>query len=125
MINIRSISKSTDEALKQVTFVVMVPDVEDAHGDITSEDEVRKACHNFNTLCRTPNLFHLKSTNLFDFVESYIAPTDMKIGEHEVIKGTWLAVLQVHDDALWGEITSGNISGLSIGAVASVEELED
>ena len=54
--------KSVNEELKQATFVVMVPDEVDLHGDIIAEDEVRKACHNFNKHCNQANLFHITKT---------------------------------------------------------------
>lgn len=119
------VKKSVNEELKQATFIVMVPDEVDLHGDITSEDEVRKACFNFNSFCRQPNLFHLTKTKSFEFAESYVAPVDFKLGDKEVKKGTWLATIQVHDDTLWELIKSGEVNGLSIGALASVETIEE
>lgn len=119
------VAKSLAPKLKQATFVVMVPDEVDLHGDITSEEEVRKACHNFNKYSRKANLFHLVETDTFEFCESYICPTDMIIDDRFVKKGTWLATIQANDDALWDEIESGNINGLSIGALASVQTIEE
>lgn len=117
------IVKSTNEELKQATFIVMVPNEVDLHGDITSEEEVRKACHNFNKFCRTPNLFHLTKTDTFEFAESYVAPTDFILGDKEVKKGTWLCTVQCLDNGLWELIKSGEVNGVSIGALASVEEI--
>lgn len=119
------VKKSVNEELKQATFIVMVPDAVDAHGDITSEDEVRKACFNFNKFCREPNLFHLTGTETFEFAESYTSPVDFQLGDREVKKGTWLATIQAKDDNLWELIKSGDIDGLSIGALASVEEIKE
>ena len=116
--------KSLTEELKQALFVCMVPNEVDLHGDITSEDEVRKACHNFNKFCSQANLFHIVKTESFEFTESYIAPTDFILGDKEVKKGTWLVNIQVNDDSLWELIKSGEINGVSIGALASVETLE-
>lgn len=119
------ICKAKNEELKQATFVVMIPDEVDLHGDTTTEEEVRKACFNFNMHCMKANLFHLVETKTFDFCESYICPTDMMLGERFVKKGTWLATVQCNSDELWEEIKSENITGLSIGAKALVEELDD
>lgn len=119
------VSKAVNEELKQATFVVMVPNEVDLHGDITSEEEVRKACHNFNKYCRTANLFHLAQTDTFEFAESYIAPTDFMLGDKLVTKGTWLCTIQSLDDNLWALIKSGEINGVSIGALAAVETIED
>jgi hypothetical protein len=119
------VTKAVNEELKQATFIVMVPNEIDCHGDITSEDEVRKACHNFNKYCATANLFHLVETDTFEFCESYCSPSDFVLGDKFVKKGTWLATVQSLDDNLWELIKSGEINGLSIGALASVESLEE
>mgnify|MGYP003560811473 CR=1 FL=1 len=117
------ISKSADE-LKQAVFIVRVPNEPDLHGDTTSAEEIQKGRHNFNKFCRQPNLFHISKTNMFEFAESYIAPVDMTIGEEVIKAGTWLANVQFNDDDLWQAVKDGEVSGLSIGALAAVEELE-
>jgi len=122
--NTQEVFKALNHELMQATFVVMVPDEIDAHGDITDAAEIRKACHNFNTFCRQPNLYHMENTNLFSIVESYTAPTDMLVDGITITKGTWLCTVQVHDEVLWQDIKSGEVNGVSIGAVASVEKLE-
>lgn len=119
------ITKAVDEELKQATFIVMVPDDTDLHGDYTSEAEVRKACHNFNKYCMKANLFHLVETDTFEFCESYCCPTDFILGDKYIKKGTWLATVQALDDNLWELIKSGEINGLSIGALASVEIIDN
>lgn len=124
-----SVSKSLNQELKQATFVVLEPhssdDEFDLHEDTNSEDEVRKACHNFNTFCNKANLLHLVETETFAFVESYIAPTDFILGEEFVKKGTWLATIQVYDDVVWDLIKSGEFNGLSIQAFATTEYLDN
>jgi hypothetical protein len=120
-----SVSKSVDEELKQATFLVLSPDEVDLHGDIYDADEVRKACHNFQTHCRKANLFHEVQTNLAFIAESYIAPADFYLEETFVRKGSWLQVWQIQDDELWSGIKSGEINGVSIGCTATYEELED
>lgn len=119
------IAKATNDELKQATFVVMVPDEVDLHGDITTEEEIRKACHNFNKYCMKANLFHLVETETFEFAESYIAPTDFILGDKFVKKGTWLCTIQCLNDDLWTMIKSGDVNGVSIGALASVEDIEE
>lgn len=119
------VSKAVNEELMQATFVVMVPDEVDLHGDLTNADEVRKACFNFNKYSMQANLFHLVKTETFEFAESYIAPTDFILGDKFVKKGTWLATVQCLDDELWQLIKNGQITGLSIGALATVENLKE
>lgn len=117
--------KSTDQKLKQATFVVLQPDVVDAHGDIYDQDEIRKAKESFNKACMRANLFHMIQTDTFEFIESYIAPADMIINGEFVSKGSWLCTIQAHDEDLWEAIESGEINGVSIGCTATVEYLEE
>jgi hypothetical protein len=119
------ISKAVNEELMQVTYVVMIPEEADLHGDETSENEVRKACHNFNQHCMKANLFHLVETSSFSIVESYICPVDFILSEHLVKAGTWLCTLQIHDESVWTLIKSGDICAVSIGALASVEVVDE
>jgi len=116
--------KALNEELMQALFVVMVPDEVDAHGDVTSEQEIRKACFNYNKYSREANLFHEGSTDSFELADSYILPISCFIGERFVKKGTWLATVQAKDDTLWELIKSGELCSLSIGAIARVENLE-
>lgn len=119
------VAKAVNEELMQATFVVMVPESVDLHGDVTTEQEVRKAMANFNKYSRQPNLFHLAKTDTFEFIESYCSPVDFTLGDNLVTKGTWLATIQCLDTGLWELIKSGEINGLSIGALASVETLDE
>lgn len=119
------INKSTNDELKQVLYIAMLPDEVDLHGDVTTAEEVRKACHNFNQYCMKANLFHLVETNSFSIAESYLAPTDFILGEVIVKAGTWLVNLQIHDDDVWELVKSGQINGVSIGALASVQTIEE
>lgn len=125
--NIRTlpVTKALTEELMQATFIVMVPNETDLHGDITSEEEVRKACHNFNKFCMKANLFHLVQTDTFSIAESYISPVDFVLEDKFVKKGTWLCTIQVNDDDLWNLIKSGDICSVSIGAMARVETIDE
>lgn len=117
--------KSMDQELKQVTYVAMLPDSVDLHGDFTSAEEVRKAKESFNQSMQRTNLFHLYMTDSFEVIESYLAPAEFELGGQTVLKGTWLMTLQVKDDTLWDLIKSGEINGISIGAKAIVEDVEE
>lgn len=119
------VNKAVDEELKQVLYVAMLPDSTDLHGDNTTAEEVRKACHNFNQHCMKANLFHLVETDSFSIAESYIAPADFILGEVLVKAGTWLVNLQIHDDDVWELVKSGEICAVSIGALATVEVVDE
>lgn len=121
----RSVAKSTNEELKQVTYVAMLPDTVDLQGDFTSADEVRKAMESFNRSPQRPNLFHRTMSSGFEVIESYLAPTSFELGGIPVEKGTWLMTFQIHDDDIWDLIKSGDINGISIGAKAIKEDIDD
>lgn len=120
-----AVMKSKDESLKQATFVVLVPDVVDEHEETYSEEEVRKACHSFNSYCRKANILHLVDTDDFSIVESYVAPSELTINDTIVTKGTWLAVCQFKDDNLWEGVKKGTYNGLSIQAYAVREDVDN
>lgn len=119
------ITKAVNEELKQATFLVLAPDEVDLQGDTYSADEVRKACHNFNQHCMTANLLHLVETDTFDIVESYISPVDMVLNDVVIKAGSWMSVLQIYSDEIWSEIKDGNLTGVSIGATANTEYLDE
>lgn len=119
------ITKAVNEELKQATFLVLAPDEVDLQGDTYSADEVRKACHNFNQHCMTANLLHLVETDTFDIVESYISPVDMILNDVVIKAGSWMSVLQIYSDEIWSEIKDGNLTGVSIGATAKTEYLDE
>lgn len=120
-----SVEKSVNTELKQATYIVLEPDVVDLHGDTYDEETVRKACHNFNCSSTvSPNLFHITTTETFSIVESYITPVEFILDNQVIKKGTWLCVLQYHDDLLWQAAKDGEIQGVSIGALATVEILD-
>lgn len=119
------VTKSVNEELKQGTFLVLSPDEVDLHGDIYSSDEIRKACHNFNQFCMKANLLHLIETDTFSIIESYISQVDMVLGTQLIKAGSWLAVLQFHDDDIWEDVKSGDFTGVSVGCTAQIEYLDE
>jgi len=116
------IAKSMNEALRQATFVVLEPNIPDLQGDIYSEEEVRKACHNFVEFCQKAYIDHKVETADMKFVELYVAPTDLNINGTNIVKGTWLAVCQFNEE-LWQEVKADPLMGLSIGCYAKKEAL--
>ena len=49
----------------------------------------------------------------------------MQMGETIIKAGSWLSVLQFSDDDIWEEVKNGNYTGVSIGAKADAENLEE
>lgn len=125
------VTKAVDTEERMALFVVLEPDVVDLHGDTYSAEEVEKACNNFNTFCNKANIFHAVETEAAKIVQSYISPADFTLDTGvEITKGTWLQWYHFPEgdatsDLLWEGVKSGEISGVSIGAKALVENLDD
>jgi hypothetical protein len=122
------VTKSLDEEDRKALFVVLAPDVVDLHGDTYTSVEVEKACDNFNTHCNTANIFHQVVTEEASVVQSFISPADFTLDNGvKITKGTWLQWWHFPEtetgEALWQGVKSGEINGVSIGAMATVEEL--
>lgn len=117
-----SVAKALNEELQQVTYVAMKPGV-DLQGDMVDLETVRLAKESFNKSAQRANLFHLTMTDTFEVIESYLMPCDATLNQHFVEKGSWLMTLQIHDPDVWGMIKSEDINGISIGAMAEVEDL--
>lgn len=116
---IKSVEETNEH--RRALFVAMEPEVEDAHGDITSAEEIEKACHDFNKHCGIANLFHVVETQSVDIQESFIAMNDMQMDSgREITKGTWLMWMHFpkdnpESDVIWDLVKSGDINGISIG----------
>lgn len=108
----------TDEE-RYVLGVVLEPETVDAQDDIYSAAEVRDAAHRFMEQYQNIGLMHRGLVNgRVKILESYLAPTSFSLDGAQVRKGTWLLAVRVLDDDLWGQIKSGELSGLSIGGSA-------
>ncbi|WVS24483.1 DNA methyltransferase [Pseudomonas phage Psxphi15] len=123
------VTKSLDEEDRKALFVVLEPDVVDLHGDTYTAQEVEKACDNYNEHCRVANLFHQVETSEATVVQSFISPATFTLDNGVVVqKGTWLQWWHFPEtetgEGLWQGVKSGEINGVSIGAMAVAEELE-
>lgn len=115
---------------REITAPVLVPEEVDYHGHIYNDEEVYKACRNYQEKCGKSSLQHRfeLSKDDADFVEHYIAPADMtftdEVGEILVKKGTWLATMKVKNDTLWERVKEGSFTGFSIQAMCKSLKLE-
>ena len=121
------IEKSTNEVERKALFVVLAPDEVDAHGDTYSAKEIEKGMQNFNRHCMKANLFHQVETQEAEIIQSYTTPVDMYIGDKFISKGTWLTEWYFPEtevgEMLWQAVVNKEITGVSIGCVANVEEI--
>lgn len=125
------VTKALDKEQRRALFVVLEPDVVDLQGDTYTAEEVEKACTNFNTHCMKANLFHRVETEDAVIEQSFITPASFQTDDgREIKKGTWLQWMHFPEgnevsDSIWECVKSGEINGVSIGARASVEILDD
>lgn len=129
------ITKSVDKEQRRAMFVVLEPQegdtTTDLHQDTYTEKEVEKACNNFNVHCMKANIFHKIETEKAVIEQSFITPSAFKLDDsREIKKGTWLQWWHFPEgdttsDMLWKAVKDGSITGISIGARAKTEKLDD
>lgn len=127
------VTKAVDQEKRMAMFVVLEPQsgdtTTDLHGDTYTEEEIEKACINFNQHCNTANLFHQVETQEAEIVQSFITPASFTTDDGRVIqKGTWLQWWHFPEtevgELLWEGVKTGDITGVSIGAKATVEDVQ-
>lgn len=126
----KEVIKGLEEEKRMALFVVMSPDDVDAHGDVTSEQEIERACNNFNLHCSKANLYHMVETEKAKIVQSFVTPSSFYIADSDIAvkKGAWLQWWyfpegdEVSQD-LWEKVKSGQINGVSIKARAKTTEI--
>lgn len=124
--------KSTDEMEKRALFVVLEPSeadgtTTDLHEDWYSEEDILKACNNFNTQCRQAGLMHdgLLSNEHCVIEQSYTTLSDMTLDTGEFVKkGTWVQWWKFHDDELWAGVLDGTYNGVSIECSAKAFDIK-
>lgn len=113
-----------DKEKRVVTGVVLEPDEVDAQGDTIDIEAIERAAYKFlaqyNRETKLGVLHTIFGENGIDLVESWTAKTDFKLGDESISKGTWLMSVKVLDDVLWKKVKKGEITGFSIGGVATV-----
>lgn len=107
-----------DQSHKTATFVVLEPDTEDRNGDVISVDEIIKTAHEFvrNISEKYVNVNHESGTQLesVEFVESFVLPVPLEIGESTIRQGSWLVGFHFLSDELWQKLVDGEITGVSM-----------
>lgn len=109
--------------------VVYEPDTEDSHGHWASRETLEKACENFNENLKKgivkSNLFHVQDTEDFTILDTWIQKElDVLVEEtgEKIKAGTWVAKLKYHNEDLWELKKAGVLGGVSIGAMAEIDE---
>lgn len=121
------IEKAANEEERKALFVVLAPDEVDAHGDTYSAKEIEKGMRSFNQHCMKANLFHMVETQEAEIIQSYTTPVDMYIGDRFISKGTWLQEFYFPEtgvgEQLWQAVLNEEITGVSVGCTATVEDI--
>ena len=126
------IQKSLNQEKRLATFIVLEPQDEDLsttdlHEDWYDEETILDACIEFNKSLnlRKGSLMHMVETEGYSFIESYVTPAEMQIGDQVIKKGTWLQTIQVSSDWIWQGIKEGKFNGLSVECTGIVEDIEE
>lgn len=120
------IAKATPESgeLRYVLGVVLEPETVDGQGDVYSADEIRRTAWEYMANFRNVGLMHKGLVNgKVRLVESWIAPCDVTVDGTAIKAGSWLMGLHVVDDAIWQDVKTGKLTGLSIGGFAKRESV--
>jgi 2'-5' RNA ligase len=95
--------------------VVLQPGIPDSQGDTLTADEIEKAAHRYLIESRKNDVQHDGVVAPVDVVESFIAPMDMVLADHPVVKGAWVMATSVRDAVVKADVRAGRITGYSIG----------
>ena len=107
-----------DSNTHYITGVVYEPMVEDAHGDFMTAEEIQKAAYWFAENGDSVDIQHsFESVEGLSVVESYVAPSDLTVGDTPVKKGTWLITVKCTNDDVWQAVEKGELTGFSMGGV--------
>jgi hypothetical protein len=121
--DVKIITKADDE--QQLVYgVVYEPEVEDAHGDSMTSDEIEKAAHKFLKDFRNIDTQHDFDAGAGELVESYIAPVDMDIDGEIITKGSWVIVTKATEE-IWESIKKGEFTGYSMAGTAETIEKQE
>lgn len=123
MIKIKKLLKR-DADFKTFTAVIMEP-VTDAHGDIASEETIKKAAYEYLKNAKMQSkINHETPTKDVSLVESYLLKNDTYFDGQIIKKGAWLGEFEVNNEKIKEDIINENLTGVSIGALALTSKIE-
>jgi len=126
------IFKAEDEEERIVYGEVLVPNEFDAEEDIYAAVDIKKAAHYW--MEQSNGSIGLMHETLIDdqvsVLETFLAPVTFSVTKadgtkRKIKKGTWLLKIRLHDDDLWEQAQTEELTGFSIGGVAQVESLNN
>lgn len=110
---------------RTVLGIVLEPETTDGQGDIYNEEVIRFSAHKFMEEFQNMGLMHEEIRNdEIKILESFLAPVDFEIEGQMIKKGTWLMRARIIADNLWKSVKAGELTGFSIGGLATSEAVE-
>lgn len=113
----------------RVVGIVSKPEDPDSEGTVISAEEIERANFGFMKDFGVMGFMHQKDvSSSVVLIQNVIAPTDILFPKSDgttktVTKGTWYQELYTEDPDLVSRIRKGQLTGLSIGGFAKVEDL--
>ena len=90
---------------RYVLGIVLEPEVVDARGISTPPTRFDRAAHRFMEEFGGLGLMHrMRVNDQVKVLETYLAPTDLTLGDMTIRKGTWLLAVRVLSDELWAQV---------------------
>lgn len=107
----------TDDSQRLVYLVAVKPNTLDTDDQWFSIETVELMAHRFlvRYALGEAHIFeeHTKKIPDVFVAQSYVAPVDFVLNEHNIVAGTWMVVLYVPNDEIWDKIMSGELTGAS------------
>lgn len=121
------ITKFNEEQMIAIEPLYCKPMDSDAHDQGMTEEEIRKMVDNINTNIHkiSGNIGHVFNTDGFYFVKAWVNECECMIGSEFVPEGQPIIKVQFTDEIIWSMRKTGQLQGLSIGALGVIVENEE
>lgn len=119
------------EKVVRMFGIVMKPEVPDCEGDVTSVEEIERACFEFMKEFQTIGFMHKKDvSDRVKLIQNVVAPTDFDFplpdgGTKKIAMGTWYQELFSDDEEIVSRVRKKQLNGLSIGGFARREPVTE
>ena len=126
--NLPVIKQFNDEKMEAIEYLYTYGE-EDAHGEQMTLDEIRKMVDSLNRAVANgklkSNINHSVDVEGFHVVKAWVNECDCMIGDTLVLEGFPLVKIKFTDKRLWEARKSGELMGISIGAIGEREVMND
>lgn len=121
------INKFNEEQMIAIEPLYCKPMDSDTHNQGMNEEEIRKMVSNINANIQkiSGNIGHVFNTEGFYFVKAWVNECECMIGSEFVPEGQPIIKVQFVDETLWSMRKTGQLQGLSIGALGVVVDNEE